>query len=106
MFLVEPMQASTNWGGVLQHIRQILVKHKAKVIKISKWAERKLAFDIKKQKRGTYILIYFEAPSESISRIKADCQLSEIILRVLILLLNKKQIQKLTAKTNSQAQTQ
>lgn len=101
MFLVEPMQASTNWSAVIGHIRQVLTKHKAKVINVSKWAERQLAYEIKKQKRGTYILIYFEAPSESIARIKAECQLSEIIMRVLILVLDQKQIQTLTTQPAS-----
>lgn len=102
MFIVEPVLASTQWDTVVKHIQDILTKYQAKVIKISKWAIRKLAYEIRKQKRGTYILVYFEAPPQNIARIRADCQLSEIIMRTLILKLNKKEIQKLQ---NVQTQT-
>src|SRR5205823_5441403 len=50
-----------------------------------KWDERRLAYEIKKQKRGLYILAYFKAPGGSLSHIERDCNLSEKILRVLLL---------------------
>jgi len=89
MFLVEPVKASTNWDEVTKHIEEVITKHGGKVIQSIKWAERKLAYPIKKQKRGTYVLVDFEAPPASIDKIKADSVLSEIILRALIVIPSK-----------------
>lgn len=85
MFLVEPTLASTKWNDVVQHIKDLVTKHGGKVLQSNKWAERKLAYTIRHQKRGTYVLTYFEAPTDSISKINADCKLSEIIMRAMIL---------------------
>ena len=84
MFLLEPTISATDWDKASGEIKRILEKHKAEVTNLDKWGERKLAYSIRKNARGTYVLVYFKAPGEAISKIKVDCQLSEIILRVLI----------------------
>jgi len=50
-----------------------------------KWDERKLAYDIERKSRGTYILCYFKADTQRIAGIEKDVQLSEKVMRVLIL---------------------
>jgi Ribosomal protein S6 len=49
-----------------------------------KWDERRLAFEIDKQKRGTYILAYANVPGDQVGHIERDVQISERLLRVLI----------------------
>ena len=47
--------------------------------------KRTEAYEIRGQKRGTYILVYFKAPGKDVAHIERDCNLSERILRTLIL---------------------
>jgi small subunit ribosomal protein S6 len=84
MFLIG-QAASADLAGVIQHINEILQRGHAELIAMRKWDERRLAYEIKKQKRGLYILTYFRAPASQLSHIERDCNLSEKILRVLIL---------------------
>lgn len=85
MFILEPTISAKEWDKASGEIEQILKKHGATIISIDKWGERKLTYPIRKNNRGTYVLTYFQAPSDAISKIYVDCQLSDIILRVLIL---------------------
>ena len=85
MFLVDSALAAADWEGTNQLIKTILEKAEAQIISIRKWDERKLAYDIAGKSRGTYILCYFNAPASKISQIERDVQLSEKIMRVLIL---------------------
>ena len=85
MFLVDSAQAATDWEGTNSLIKTILEKAEAQIISIRKWDERKLAYDIAKKSRGAYILCYFNAPTSKITQIERDVQLSEKIMRVLIL---------------------
>jgi small subunit ribosomal protein S6 len=85
MFLIDSAEAASDWDGVNKAIEKILDKAKAKVVSIKKWDERRLAYEINKKSRGTYILCYFEADSQNIHQIERDVQLSEKLLRVLIL---------------------
>ena len=68
----------------VKRIQTIVETHKGQIIVIKKWDERKLTFEIKKQKRGLYILAYFTAPGAAIGQITRDVNLSDDILRVLI----------------------
>ena len=85
MFLVDSAQAASDWGGVIASIEKILKKAERDIVSIRKWDERKLAYEIKGHSRGTYILCYFRANGEKIQDIERDVQLSEQIMRVLIL---------------------
>jgi ribosomal protein S6 len=85
MFLLESAQASRDWNATEKHVLDILARHKAEVLTKEKWADRKLAYEIKHQKRAVYFLVHMRAPGEAIAQIRADARLSEIILRLLII---------------------
>ena len=85
MFLIDSSQAGADWDGIIAAIRTILEKADAEIDSIRKWDERRLAYDIKGKSRGTYILTYFRVDGERIQDIERSVQLSEKIMRVLIL---------------------
>ena len=85
MFLVDSAQATADWNGVLSTIRTILERAEAEIVSLRKWDERKLAYGIGGKSRGTYILLYFKAEGRRIRDIERDVQLSEKIMRALIL---------------------
>jgi len=85
MFLVDSAQAASDWDGIIGAIETILKRAEAEIVSMKKWDERRLAYEIKKKSRGTYILCYFRADGQKISAIERDAQLSERVMRVLIL---------------------
>jgi len=85
MFLVDSAQAGSDWDGVLATIKSILQKAEAEVVSLKKWADKRLAYEIDHKTKGTYILCYFRADGKRIGDIERDVQLSERIMRVLIL---------------------
>jgi small subunit ribosomal protein S6 len=85
MILVDSGEAASDWEGVNEHIRKILDRGEAEILSMRKWDDRPLAYEIMGKKRGTYILVYFNSPSGSISSIERDMQLSERIVRAIIL---------------------
>lgn len=85
MFLVDSAEAAADWDGVNATIRKILKRAGVDIVSVKKWDERRLAYQINGKERGTYILCYFRADGESIAGIERDVQLSERIMRVLIL---------------------
>jgi len=85
MFLIDSAKAASDWDGVNATIKNILEKAEAEIVSIRKWDERKLAYKIGGKIRGTYILCYFRADGRKIQDIERDVQLSEQIMRVLIL---------------------
>jgi small subunit ribosomal protein S6 len=85
LFLVDSSEAAADWKGVNEHIKKVFERNDAEIVSIRKWDERPLAYEIMGKNRGTYILVYFNSPTGRIASIERDSQLSERIMRVLIL---------------------
>jgi len=84
MFIISQAVAA-ELGSALDHIKEILSRGHAEIIAMKKWDDRRLAYEVKGQKRGVYILIYFKAAGVDIAHIERDCNLSEKVLRAMIL---------------------
>lgn len=85
MFLVDSAEAGTDWDGIVAIIRKMLDKANAEIVSIRKWDDRRLAYDIRGVSRGTYIIAYFRVDGHKVQDIEKSVQLSERIIRVLIL---------------------
>ena len=85
MFLVDSAKAASDWDGVNAAIDKILEKAGAEIVSMRKWDDRRLAYDIRGTGRGTYLLYYFKVDGGEIQGIEKSVQLSENIIRVLIL---------------------
>lgn len=84
LFLLNQQAASADFAGCVDFIRQVFQRAEAELIVLRRWEERKLAYEIKGQKRGVYLLAYFKARGTQIANIERDCNLSDQVLRSLI----------------------
>jgi ribosomal protein S6 len=84
LFLIDNAHAATEWDNVVKHIHDILQKNGAEILKTEKWGEKKLAYKVKGHKRGTYLLIHFNAKNSAIAAVRRDFHLSDYIVRFLI----------------------
>jgi small subunit ribosomal protein S6 len=85
MFLIDSNLAAKDWTELETHIQEILKRNRAELLYSERWPDRRLAYDIKGCKKGTYYLTYFNAGPDSIREIENDSRLSERILRLLII---------------------
>ncbi len=84
MFLVETNIASDS-EATKGMIQTIMDRAHAELLVCRLWDERRLAYDIDKHKRAAYVLCYFRANGTAVSSMERDVQLSEHLLRVLVL---------------------
>jgi len=84
MFMISQATAS-QLNDAIAHINEILARGNAQLIAMRKWDERRLAYEIAGQKRAVYILAYFKAPGPDVAHIERDCNLSEKVMRAMIL---------------------
>lgn len=83
MFLF-PQSASANLKDASEHVHELLNRAEAEIISFAKWDERRLAYEIKGNKRGVYFLTYFKAAPDRLVGLERDCNLSEQLLRAMI----------------------
>lgn len=109
MFLVDSAQAASDWDGINKVITTILERAGAEIVSMRKWDERKLTYEIRGHSRGTYILCYLRVDGTKLRDIERDVQLSERLMRVLILsteIMSQGDIEKDTPVTQAEKQSQ
>ncbi len=90
MFLLDSTKAAAAWEDTVKHVHDILTKHSSEIVASRQWDERRLAYPLGSHKKGTYLLTYFKTDGSNLKDIVADCHLSDLILRELILKVHPK----------------
>ena len=95
MFLLDSSKVAVSWEESEKHVHSILTKHDSEIVASRQWDERRLAYPVDGHKKGTYLLTYFRADGTKLHDIVADCHLSDVILRELILKVHPKLVEHL-----------
>lgn len=85
LFLINQSALATDSAGATAHVQEMLDRAEAETLTLRRWEERKLAYPIEGQKRGTFLIAYFRARPTQIANIERDCNLSEQVLRVMFI---------------------
>ncbi len=84
MVIVDSSKAKEDYDKTKAAVLECITRHDATIVECIKWDDRRLTYPVAKAKRGTYILIHFEAEAEAIARIERQFQLSDVVLRALV----------------------
>ena len=85
LFLLNASYATGSWEAAKNEVEHILHRANAEILHVRKWDERRLAYEIRGNKRGVYVLAFFKCDGPKVAGIERDVQLSENIIRVLVL---------------------
>ncbi|MBF1346922.1 MAG: 30S ribosomal protein S6 [Megasphaera micronuciformis] len=83
MFIANPLEEA-EVTPIVEFISNLLTKNGAKIEKVDLWGKRRLAYPVKKQNDGYYVLINFEIEPDAIFDIDRVIKIREEILRHLI----------------------
>ncbi|MCO5169748.1 MAG: 30S ribosomal protein S6 [Planctomycetes bacterium] len=88
VMLFDPAEASRTWDKLEEWVKELVgTKHGQHVLRIDKWADaRKLAYEIKGLKRGTYMVVYFRAAPKAVNELDRDLRLDEKVIRHIIVM--------------------
>ena len=95
MFLLDSNKVAVSWDDSVNHVHEILAKHQSEIVASRPWDERRLAYPVDGHKKGTYLLTYFRTDGAHLTDIVADCRLSDVVLRELILKVHPKLVDQL-----------
>jgi small subunit ribosomal protein S6 len=85
MFILDASKYSRDPAGMAQQVVDLIQQHGGTVLASRLWDERKLAYPIKGHKKGVYWLTYFRMPSANLVALERQCEITDDILRKLVL---------------------
>ena len=84
MCLLDNREVRKGWQPLKDAVTGLFTKHGAKILSSRRWDERRLAYPMRGQHRGTFLLIYFSADTQVLAAIRRDLQFNEAVLRSLL----------------------
>jgi small subunit ribosomal protein S6 len=101
LFIFDSNRYARDPAGVSGQIAAMVEKYNGKILANRLWEERRLAYPINGQRKGTYWLTYFRLDSQNLEAMRRDCQINETILRELMLKVDPRIIDALVAHTET-----
>ncbi len=85
MFILDSNRFGRDHETVSGQIPTLVEKLGGEMLVSRLWEERRLAYPIKGQRKGTYWLTYFRLESTRLTELQRQCQINDDILRMLFL---------------------
>ena len=85
MFIVKATLTDEETQAEIATVKANIEKNCGKIVSCDEMGSRNLAYEIEKQKRGYYYVIYFTAPSESIGELERNYRVNENIIRFIFI---------------------
>ncbi|MCO6043923.1 30S ribosomal protein S6 [Aeoliella sp. ICT_H6.2] len=104
LFLFDANKFARDQQGLPAEVEQMVVDGGGEVVVSRLWEERRLAYPIKGQRKGTYWLIYFRSPTDAITPLNRKCELHDGVLRQLVLKIHPSLVEPILAHAQGTGQ--
>ncbi len=81
--------------AAIDKIKELVAGQGGEVLKVDVWGRRKLSYEIKKQKKGLYVLLFYKAPSATIKKLEDFYKVFDAVLKYMVIKLGAKQVRNL-----------
>jgi len=81
IFIIPADLTEDEINALIERYQSIITKNKGMVIKVEKWGKRKMAYEIKKQIRGFYVLMDLVSDNAVITELERNFKIDEKILK-------------------------
>ena len=86
LFIVKADLPDDEISILIERYSSILTSFKGAIIKIEKWGKRKLAYEIRKQTNGYYVLIDYAGKSTVIQELERNFKIDDKILKFMTIM--------------------
>lgn len=87
IFIVHPEIIGDEYAAVVNKFKGVLTDQNAEILKVDEWGTRKLAYPVKKQGRGSYVLVAYQAAPSVITEFERRMRIDESIIKFQTVLL-------------------
>ena len=98
-FLFDSNKYNRDPGGVAGGVQKAIEDLGGEIMASRLWEERKLAYPINGQTKGTYWITYFKMEGPKIKEFNRTCQLNENIMRFMVTKVDPRLVDTLVAHT-------
>jgi small subunit ribosomal protein S6 len=84
MLVLKPDAPDERAAAVIDRTTRYVVASGGQIVKVAPWGRRRLAYPIDRYRDGSYHIVVFEAPAETIAEMERSLHITEDVLRYLV----------------------
>jgi small subunit ribosomal protein S6 len=89
LFIVQIDLPADEINSIIDRYKAIVTALKGTIIKAEKWGKRKLAYEIRKQSNGFYVLLDFAGKSAIIDELERNLKIDDKVLKFMTIMKNR-----------------
>lgn len=106
IFILRSSLGDEEAEAVIEKMKSVLTKHGATIVKAENWGKKKLAYEIKHDRRGTYILLQFESAQENVvSELERLYRLEDSVIKFLTVRVEEEALQAVAAEEQGESES-
>jgi len=82
IFIVRPSLSDEDTAKVIDKMKGVVEKS-GTVMKVENWGRKKLAYEVKRERKGTFVYLNFEAKGDVIGELERSYRLEDSVLKFL-----------------------
>ena len=83
LFIIRPSLSDEETTALIEKMKGTVTKNGASIVRAENWGRKKLAYEIKRERKGTYVYFYFQGPGAVIAELERSYRLEDSIIKFL-----------------------
>ncbi len=84
IFILQSQLEEEKTEELIEKFKSVIEREGGQISNLDKWGKRKLAYEVKKQKEGFYVLMNYTAPAHITDQLERSFKITDGVLRYLI----------------------
>jgi small subunit ribosomal protein S6 len=83
LFIIRPSISDEETNALIEKMKSVAAKAGAQIIKAENLGKKKLAYEVRRERKGTYAYFYFRAPNQTVGELERAYRLEDNIIKFL-----------------------
>ncbi len=102
IFILAPSTDEGESEKISQRFQEVITANGGEVVRIEKWGKRKLAYPVRKHRKGEYVLLQFKGGAMSVSELERNYKMTDAVIKFLTIRLEKEALAHIARQLQAQ----
>ena len=101
IFIVRPTLSDEDTAKIIEKMKGVIEKSGAALLKSENWGKKKLAYEVNRERKGTFVYLHFKAEGGVVGELERSYRLEDSVIKFLTVRLDQEATQKPAGQDHS-----
>lgn len=89
IFIVRPNLTDEETEKVVEKFKGVLERTGASVVKQENWGKKRLAYEVRRERKGTYVYFHFTSPGDTVAELERSYRIEDAVIKFMTIKLEE-----------------